>query len=101
MIKNTQPLSMAEVAQLIAQTKEENQELVGFINKFIKLKPKEAEELRKKIEDLSFIKVKPEHIVKIIDLLPEDTADLNKIFTDVGLDENETNKILEIVKQYK
>ena len=40
-------------------------------------------------------------MVKIVDLLPEDSIDINKIFTDVSLDENETNKILEVVKKYK
>ena len=47
------------------------------------------------------LKLKQEHIVKIVDLLPEDALDLNKIFTDVSLDEDETTKILEIVKKYK
>ena len=47
------------------------------------------------------LKIKNEHIVKIIDLMPEDASDLNKIFTDVSLTEDETKKILEAVKQFK
>jgi len=47
------------------------------------------------------IKLKADHIVKVIDFLPEDASDVNKIFSDVSLDENETNKILDIVKKYK
>ncbi|MBI2124317.1 hypothetical protein HYT92_00855, partial [Candidatus Pacearchaeota archaeon] len=46
-------------------------------------------------------KLKPENIAKIIDFLPEDASDINKIFIDTGLDENETAKIIEIVKKYR
>ncbi|MFQ5531043.1 MAG: hypothetical protein ACE5ES_00345, partial [Candidatus Nanoarchaeia archaeon] len=73
----------------------------GFLKKYISLKPEKAKELRKKLEDLDLMKIKPEHIVKIIDLIPEDSEDINKIFTDVGLDEDETKKILETVKPFK
>ena len=53
------------------------------------------------MKKLDSMKIKKEHIVKIINLLPADSSDLNKIFTDVSLDEDETNKILEIVKKYR
>ena len=46
------------------------------------------------------MKLKEEHIVKIIDFLPETSEDLNKIFSDVSLDEKEINEILEIVRRY-
>jgi DNA-directed RNA polymerase subunit F len=38
--------------------------------------------------------------VKIADFVPKTAEELNKIFTDVSLDEEECNKILEIVKDY-
>ena len=69
--------------------------------KFIKLKPKEAKELRKEIEGLDNHKIKQEHIVKIVDFLPEDASDLNKIFTDISLDDNEIKQVTEIVAKYK
>jgi len=46
----------------------------------------------------NMLKLKREHVVKIVDLLPEDASDLNKIFTDVSLNEDETNNILKIIK---
>ena len=98
MIKETIPLSLPEVSKLI--DKEEGKEIKTFIKKFNKIKYDEAIKLREEIEKLDLIKVKQEHIVKIIDFLPEDTVDLNKIFTDVSLDENEISSILEIVKKY-
>jgi len=44
--------------------------------------------------------LRAEQIIKIIDLLPENQEDLNKI-VDISLDENETKKILETVKEFK
>jgi len=101
MIYENKPLSMAESFDFIRGAEAENAEVIGFIKKFSILKPGQAKEMREKIEELKLLKVKPEHIAKIIDLLPDNSADLNKIFEDVSLDEDEANKILEIIKQYK
>ena len=64
-------------------------------------------ELSKKIKDRT-LKEKPpsgvsqkEYIIKVIDFLPEDASDVNKIFTEVSLDENEIKQITEIVKKHK
>ena len=101
MINNTQPLSMAESLEYVKKEETGDSDVVGFIKKFIEIKPKEAREMRDKLDGLKLLKIKSEHIAKIIDLLPEDTNDLNKIFTDIGLDEDETKKILDIVREYK
>ena len=89
-------LSLVEASKHV-----ENEELKAFINKFTKLKENEAVKMRKELEALDSLKMKGEHISKIIDVLPEDPQDVSKIFNDVSLDENETQKILEIVKKYK
>jgi DNA-directed RNA polymerase subunit F len=99
MILGKKPLSMAEAKQYVE--KDSGAEIKGFIKKFIKLDSKKASELRSKLEKMDMMKMKEEHIVKIIDLLPETSEDLNKIFSDVGLDEDETKKILETIKEYK
>ena len=103
MIKNMQPLDMSEVKKILGGLKdtEKKKQLEGFIKKFSKISKEKAEQLKKEIAELGLIKLKQEHIAKIVDVLPEDTADLNKIFVDVSLDEDETNKILEIIKKYK
>ncbi len=93
------PLSLAEVDEIVIS--EENSDLKGFIKKFLKIDKKKAEELRKELEGLDMLKLKEEHIVKIIDFLPEDVEDINKIFTDVSLNEDETKKIIEIVARYR
>jgi len=101
MIKNSEPLSMSEIAEYTKKIEDTETDIIGFIKKFAKLAPKESHKLRKKLEELELMKVKPENIVKIVDLVPENAEELNKIFTDVGLDEDETEKILETVKEFK
>ena len=89
---------MAEASEYIGA--EENTDAKGFIKKFTKMKPKEAKELRKKLEDLDLMKLRTEHIVKIIDILPKTSEEINKI-VDVSLDEDETKKILETIKEHQ
>lgn len=101
MIKNSESLSMAEVLEYIKKDGENETEVIGFIKKFNKLKAKDARELKKDVESLDSIKIKPDYVVKIIDILPETAEGLNKIFADVSLDEDETKKILDTIKKYK
>ncbi len=98
MIKQRESLSIIEVEQYIKDN-ENAAELSKFIKKFSKLNLKKAKELRKELQDLDLMKVKSDQISKIIEILPEDAEDLNKIFTDISLDEDETQKILNTVKK--
>ena len=100
MIKEMRPLSLAEAEQIVKENKGK-EELELYFKKFVELKLKDALELRKELEALNNHKIKQEHIVRIIDLLPEDASDIHKIFIDVGLDENEVKQITEIVAKYK
>lgn len=103
MIKNMQPLDMPETRKILESLEETDKakQLGIFIKKFSKIKADKAQKLKKELRELEFLKIKEEHIVKIIDLMPEDSSDLNKIFADVALNEDETNKILEVIKKYK
>lgn len=98
MIKETLPLSLAEASEFLQK---KDTELSGFITDFTKLDFKKAKGFRNDLEALNLLKVGPKHISKIIDLIPKTKEDLNKIFTDVSLDEDETNKILDEVKKFK
>ncbi|MEK6883686.1 MAG: hypothetical protein AABY22_28920 [Nanoarchaeota archaeon] len=100
MIKNQTPVSMAEVEIILKETKTENKDLEVFLRKFVKIDVKDIEKIKQELRELNSIKIKEEHIAKIVDFLPEDVSDINKIFIDVSLDEDEKNKILEIVKSY-
>lgn len=101
MIKNSENLSMIEAEEYIKQIEDGNKDLIGFIKKFSKLNLKEAEGLKKKLEDLKLMKIRPEHISKIIDFMPENSEDLNKIFVDFSLDEDEKKSILETIKEFR
>ena len=101
MIKDNEPLSMVEVAEYVGKIEDSDAHIISFIKKFTKLAPKKAKELRGKIEELGLMKVRKEHVIKIIDLMPESQEDLNKIFSDVGLNEDEAKKILETIKEFK
>jgi DNA-directed RNA polymerase subunit F len=99
MIINRESLSMVE-SEEYTKDNENAVELNKFIKKFARLDIKKAKELRKKLLELNLMKMKSDHASKIIDVLPETNEDLNKIFADVGLDENETRKILDTVKEF-
>jgi len=97
MINESKPISMAESVEYL----EKDSDIMQFTKKFKILKVKEAKELRKKLEELNLIKLDDRHNSKIIDLMPEKAEELNKIFVDIGLNEDETKKILDTVKEFK
>ena len=103
MIKDTTALNLAEVKKALGDVEEseKKKQLEIFIKKFSKIQTKKSEEFKKELQGLNLLKLKSEHIVKVIDVLPEDASDLNKIFVDVSLDEDETNRVLDIVKKYR
>ena len=93
-------LSMVE-AKKIADENEGREDVQPYFKKFIKLNLKDANAMKEDLEKLNNHKMKPEHIAKIIDFLPEDASDINKIFTDISLEENEIKQITDIVAKYK
>jgi DNA-directed RNA polymerase subunit F len=99
MIKNRIPLSMIE-AEEYTKDNENSAELNKFIKKFARIDLKKAKELHSKLQELNLMKLKSDYISKIIDILPETNEDINKIFADISLDENESQKILDTVKEY-
>lgn len=98
-ILSKKPLTMAE-AKSYVNSFEDKKQLEDYFKTFIKLKKDKAEHLLKELHELKNAKLKEEHIVKIIDFLPLDAEDLNKITYDISLTEDEANKILEIVRKY-
>jgi len=103
MILDRQPLNLNETQEILEDISDSDkkEETKIYLKKFLKTKPEKAKKIQEELEKADLLKLKREHIVKIIDLLPESASDLNKIFTDITLNEDETNKILEIVKNSK
>lgn len=94
---------MAQVDVTLDKIKEseKTKEVKAFIKKFSKIDAKNANKLKEEIESMNIVKLKRADIVKIIDVLPENAVELNKIFTEVTLDSDETNKILSAIKNNK
>ena len=103
MILDRQPLDLNEVEKMLENISDSDkkEEMKIYLKKFLKTKPGQAKQIKEDLEKLDLLKMKNEHLVKIIDLLPENASEINKIFADVSLTEDETNKILEIVKNNK
>jgi DNA-directed RNA polymerase subunit F len=103
MIYDRTPLNLNEVQSILENIPDSDrkEEVKIYLKKFLKAKKEQSEKIKQGLEEMDLLKLKREHIVKISDLLPEDASDLNKIFTDVSLNEEEINKILELVKSAK
>jgi DNA-directed RNA polymerase subunit F len=100
MIKNQEPLSVVEAEEIFDKSNT-TKDLKAYFKKFGSLKLADAKKLKEELENSGIAKLKADLNAKIIDLLPADSEDLNKIFADISLDKNESDKILEIVKKYK
>jgi len=100
MILDRTPLDLIEVKKILNDIpeSEKKKEMEIYLKKFLKIKEEKAKKIKQNLEKLDLLKIKRDHIVKIIDLMPKDASDLNKIFSDVSLSEDEINKILEIIK---
>ena len=103
MILDRTPLNLNEVAKILEDVSDSDKKeaMRMYMKKFLKTPEAKATKIKEGLEQMDLLKLKREHIVKIVDLLPADASDLNKIFIDVSLNEDETNKILELVKSAK
>lgn len=102
MIKSVKSLSLAEVREVLDSREEtdKTKAVIAYAKKFTKLTAAELKNIKQDLEQLGIIKLKEEHIAKIIDVMPADAEDVRKIFTDVSLEENEITKILDVSKKY-
>lgn len=98
-IHSKKPLTLAEVKEIVKGL-EEKQEIKDYLKRFASLSKEKAMKLKEEIISLNNMRIKEENVIKIVDFLPKDAEDVNKIFVDTGLTEEETNAILEIVKKY-
>ncbi len=99
MILAKRALTLAEVEAHIGKD-EEKRPIHEYVKSFVKISKADAEKLTKELHALNNPKLREEKIVKIVDLLPKDSEDLNKIFNDVSLTEEESQAILTLVKEY-
>jgi len=99
MILSKKPLTLAEVDSLVPKG-DEKKPIHDYLKKFCSLSKADAEKLASDIRALNNPKIKESHVIKIVDFLPKDSEDTNKILFDAGLNEAESNAITELVKKY-
>ena len=103
---DTKPIGMPE-AKAIMDKNDKDKELTyeqklatEHLNKFTVLEPAKAKKLLEEISDV--LRMSDETKIQILNLLPKTPDELRMIFTreNFSLKDNETKKILEIVKKY-
>jgi DNA-directed RNA polymerase subunit F len=107
-ILSEEPISMVDLKQELVKIKERDKELgavstktEGYLNQFVSLEPKKAQELKEKLEALKLSRLKPEFIIKILDTLPA-TADQLKTLLQgyiVSLNQADMKKVVDVVNQ--
>ncbi len=77
----------------------EQKNALEFLDKFVKVNPKEADEVIGQLREIE--KLQDKHMVAILDFLPENEDDLRLLFSNeiITLNEEEKKKILEVVKK--
>jgi len=98
-VTEERPITMAEVVSLAGDS-EKAEEIKKFIKQFNKMDVEKALEMKEELKALDLIKLKDEHIVKIVDFTPKDASELNKVIIEVSLDSDEVTKILEVTGKY-
>ena len=98
MILNRTPLTLAQV-KAYAPSEEDNKVLTDYLKAFTHLSKEKAEAMLTDIQALNNPKIKEELAIKVVDLLPQDSEDVNKIFIENSLSEEETQALLAVVKK--
>jgi len=79
-VLDRKPLSIAE-ASVYLKAESTSDAVKEYFKKFGKLDSKEAVKLAQEVRDLNSPKIKEEDIKKVVDFLPQDAEDVNKIFS--------------------
>jgi len=97
MILDKKPLTLGEVKKYV-EGLESKEPLMEYLKKFGKLSSEEAIKLKEALVSLNNPKIREEGIVKAVDFLPKDVEDVNKIFSDSNLNDEEANALLKVIK---
>lgn len=98
---------MAELKEKLEDIKKRDKEIseraqktLEYLNKFSKLKDKEALKLKEDILKLNIPRLKEKQVIKVIDVMPNDIESLKLIFSadNVTIKQEDLQKILELLK---
>ncbi|MBU0471962.1 MAG: hypothetical protein KKF89_03265 [Nanoarchaeota archaeon] len=73
-----------------------------YLNDFVKLSKKDADELTVKLNKLDLARLKPQFITKVVDLMPTTVNELKVILQGytLSIKTEDMNKIVKVVKEY-
>ncbi len=109
-IIDKEPITLAELKTELATIQKRDNEVsfragktIEYMNHFKPLSKTASKELMKKVEDLDVPRLKKEHVVKIVDLLPVTLDEVKVILQGYALTVTKENmtKIVNVVKEYK
>jgi len=104
------PVTMAELKENLARIKARDKELSfrsnrteEYLNQFVLLSAKEAEKLKGELEKLEIPRVKPEHLIKIVDLLPTTPEEVKTVLSgySVTISNENCKRIGDLVKEHQ
>lgn len=98
-ISEERPVTMTEVVTSVGDS-DKGDAIKKFIKNFKLLNAEKTEEMKEELKALDLIRLKDEHIVKIVDFVPTTASELNKVIIEVSLDQDEVNKILDVTKKF-
>ena len=104
------PVAMAELKEELARVKQRDGELnfraqktEEYLAKFVEIGKAKAEELLKKLTELNIARVKPEHYIKVIDVMPSTSEEVKAIISgySVTISNENCGKIVEVLGNAK
>lgn len=103
------PVTMAQVREDIARIKARDKELSfrsakteEYLNQFSLLSTHEANDLKEKLEKLEIPRAKPEHIIKVIDILPTTAEEVKTALSGyaVTISNENCKRIADLIKEH-
>jgi len=104
------PVSLSEVKDILKKIHKRDGELnfrggktEDYVNEIASLNLKTAKECMKKIESLEIPRLKPEHLIKIVDTLPETPEHLKIILNGYNVTINKDNlkRIIDVIDEFR
>lgn len=99
MIRKERPLLLGEVTELVGDS-EQAESIKKFIKKFSKIKVADAKKMKEELEALDILQLKEKDIVSLVNFCPKDATEVMKVLQGISLNQEEVDKILNIVKNY-
>ena len=107
-IKNESPIALAELKEKLEMIKKRDKDLgfranktLEYIEQFLPKKSKDVVAKKKALIDLNIGRLRDRHIVKMLDVMPEDLDSVKAVLAgeNVTLKQEDLKKILEVVQQ--